>query len=1495
MEKSLVQEICTNLLRNMDNVVVPYSSFSFTWIVKSTSYEIFYRKAFDVEVTDEIFCTIISRRGNRTSISELGKILGFNLQDLAEADIFNTYLSGILEYDLIKIDQDSVELTEQGQHALTDKLKFKYFCAKTELFQNQVVKEDVADFCFRKVFNFENKLSYKPNARSESVNNIDLKQRLQFQVFENDIYKGEIVDLLDGTSETNYKDVTVRCEIFLRNDSFQFEFYESDIIKPEIEAIINLPNNEDLKDRLLRKGMYHYVLKSKNLISAQDIIAYVDLWDWKELAGNPRVAWNDKEVFEMFRMYGDGGSWSIISKLAPVESIVSVIREYTDYWNWTELTQRVDSEFIKLYCEWIQWDFEEISYKDEEVVTSLLLMPTLKNRDWDWSYLSKNLPDDFIEEYIDDFPWDFYLITEFKSHVLRNLFLKGQKSNFEYAKTLLAKPWNWKFISNKFDIKFLYDQTLLLGVKFDWPIILQRFFGDKEITNKCLEDHTFRSALKKNLPLNFVVAHQKYFWTIGLIDFFENENLIQWDSASFINGFDTNVYVDWDNDIFMRYHGRIKTSKGYFNVSNRITDYGLIERFPNFCWNWIGISKNEHLIKNVDFIRNSFLGRLSYSNYLNWSDILINSTLGVEFWNQHLDSFFISTDSLRQVDFWKELTKLQTENFVLSNTRYPWDWDFVTENISSSTIAKSLNSEVLLEKFNWEIATRKIDRVTILDRMEYLSPFLDWKYLINDLFSVESELVLGREFERIVACIASLNHKLRAELWKYLTRIYAFDVLFHYVELTYDLESYDWDWDFLSGHKYFPTDMGSLHKYKHRINWSVLSGSQLVIQKFSRDTWNSNKEWLVNINGYLRSFRTYWDWSVLSRHKSISTNRNLIKKFRSENLDWEYLTEFGGFLLPEKGDGDTYLQEVISQLPGIKFELLSKREDIIISRDLIVSTKNKNWDWKTLSENRNADISAELLFDLIDKDWDWHAISRRTNLFYSNEMILRSLNLDLDWKYLSSSENVDFTEEFINTTKLKPWNWFIVSQHKSFVPSYRILSQTSEFDLDWKYISNHSRLEVSSQLLDKFEDTLHWDYVTRNIDVEFLEMDLIERFAHRWDWNFLCQNSKIQMSQIILDKFSQYLDWDLISSNPNIDFSKEMIGKFRTSWNWTLLKNNLGVVEKVGTYVRDEIAQSGILTFLDKIEQQWSEWKGSIYHFTHIENAVEIIKNRKIQSRNKATILADAAGSVVHLRGEAHNFARFYFRPQTPTQFYNEFLGKSVGDGYNKKNTGWVSWYEKARSLGFPKCPIPIFFRFSLKEVLFKNGSNCCVSNGNMQTSATLFGSIDKMLNKFGFDDLYFTPEQYATRDDYARYRDYAQQEFLVKDELAFDDLIDFEIVCPSNADKILLINLLGASHVDILPKIVVDPNYYNHDNSRVNVEERDLKLYITSGFDGDGYFVLSGVRDINDIEIFSGNVIKLEGDKIIFKSNLSIGNFQKGINLSFIDESGRSWYVYSN
>ena len=181
-----------------------------------------------------------------------------------------------------------------------------------------------------------------------------------------------------------------------------------------------------------------------------------------------------------------------------------------------------------------------------------------------------------------------------------------------------------------------------------------------------------------------------------------------------------------------------------------------------------------------------------------------------------------------------------------------------------------------------------------------------------------------------------------------------------------------------------------------------------------------------------------------------------------------------------------------------------------------------------------------------------------------------------------------------------------------------------------------------------------------------------------------------------------------------------------------------------------------------------------------------------------------------------------------------------------------------------------------------------------MQTSATHFGSIDKMINKFGFEDLYYTPEQYATKVDYNRYRNYAQQEFLIKDEFIFDDIEDFEIVCPSEADKNLLIILLGDQDKDILKKIVVGQNYYNYENPRIRIEEEDSELHISTNFNGNGYFVLNTQNDAKKLEILSGDVSKIENNKIIFKSYVSLGQLYQNFSLSFIDESNRNWFIYN-
>ena len=115
---------------------------------------------------------------------------------------------------------------------------------------------------------------------------------------------------------------------------------------------------------------------------------------------------------------------------------------------------------------------------------------------------------------------------------------------------------------------------------------------------------------------------------------------------------------------------------GFLNVSKQISDYSLINDFPDFAWNWEGISQNKKLISNAAFIEKAFLGELSYSNNLLWNEILSQSIFDVSFWNKNLDAFYNATESEKQIQFWKTLTQKERTDFVFANTHFPWDWSY---------------------------------------------------------------------------------------------------------------------------------------------------------------------------------------------------------------------------------------------------------------------------------------------------------------------------------------------------------------------------------------------------------------------------------------------------------------------------------------------------------------------------------------------------------------------------------------------------------------------------------------------------------------------------------------------------------------------------------------------------------------------------------------------------------------------------------------------------
>jgi hypothetical protein len=206
-------------------------------------------------------------------------------------------------------------------------------------------------------------------------------------------------------------------------------------------------------------------------------------------------------------------------------------------------------------------------------------------------------------------------------------------------------------------------------------------------------------------------------------------------------------------------------------------------------------------------------------------------------------------------------------------------------------------------------------------------------------------------------------------------------------------------------------------------------------------------------------------------------------------------------------------------------------------------------------------------------------------------------------------------------------------------------------------------------------------------------------------------------------------------------------------------------------------------------------------------------------------------------------------------------------------NSKWVSHYPQARNLGLPKCPIPVFFKFDINEVLNTFPVLCEISDGNMQKSNTRKGHLSQMFNRFSFDDVYSTIKN-TSDGEWRTYLDKSQQEFLVKDELDFSKLKNIEIIVRTEEDKQQLISL-----VDTNIESMVTVDYYQecfHNNNKVIYYEinNNNEFSIRTDYQGNGN--QSGefwLETDNDYEIVSGkeNIISKDDTKLIFYPKIEL------------------------
>lgn len=230
--------------------------------------------------------------------------------------------------------------------------------------------------------------------------------------------------------------------------------------------------------------------------------------------------------------------------------------------------------------------------------------------------------------------------------------------------------------------------------------------------------------------------------------------------------------------------------------------------------------------------------------------------------------------------------------------------------------------------------------------------------------------------------------------------------------------------------------------------------------------------------------------------------------------------------------------------------------------------------------------------------------------------------------------------------------------------------------------------------------------------------------------------------------------------------------------------------------------------------------KGYVYHYTHVENAAEIIKSGKLNSRTCANIKGFKNSASIHqldiTRNFVHDHVRFYFRPLTPTQYYNEGLGRQYGE----EN---------------PNCPVPVFFRISLSKILKKYKEKLKISNGNLSSSWARVGNSYAFLRDFNFLSLY-------SEFPHIDYKHASQQELIVKDFVSLEEL-EYEIICRNESDKETLLSLLEGQVekvISVRPEIYYNRNPYiktKFDGINLNIQlinadnsERELGLLVQDG-----------------------------------------------------------------
>lgn len=187
-----------------------------------------------------------------------------------------------------------------------------------------------------------------------------------------------------------------------------------------------------------------------------------------------------------------------------------------------------------------------------------------------------------------------------------------------------------------------------------------------------------------------------------------------------------------------------------------------------------------------------------------------------------------------------------------------------------------------------------------------------------------------------------------------------------------------------------------------------------------------------------------------------------------------------------------------------------------------------------------------------------------------------------------------------------------------------------------------------------------------------------------------------------------------------------------------------------------------------------SWWPKFAFHYTDISNAISILHSGFLYSRASATYLKvmkndNASRQVIDMtNSNVVSKVRFYFRPLTPTQYYNEGYKHSAlrYDGDENANV-----------------PIPIFLLFDLEKLLSLPGVQFSETS-QAGHGSEVYSGVDAF-SQLNFDYIY--DNSYENFDATKLYR---HAEITHPNSLQIDSCL-CNILCRSSLERTTLLNLL--------------------------------------------------------------------------------------------------------